>query len=656
VRAAAGDSQATSELPGKLREVDASVAAVGKADASMGSELETTKLWSTLKGNIAKAKAAKPRSPQAAFDSWSAATSGATALIVQVSNGSNLILDPDLDTFYLMDALITKLPAIVDNAGQASDLQVIVAHEGTIAQRIALAGAQGTLRSTASAMNDGYKTSFTHTADGTLPTLGGPLGSTLKAGEAVAAGVDPTGKGAVDEAAAAERGAKAIAAATELEKATLPKLDALIAVRIAKFESARDKIALIIGVALLVALYLFVGFFLSVRGAVSEISGRLRELTERDTTDLRAGLEAVAAGDLTVEVSPTTQPIERIGHDELGDVARAVNAIRDNTAASVVAYNDTRGALGQAIGRVADSANLLSAASEQMATTSGEAGRSVSEIALAVGDVARGAERQVNSLGSARVTTDEVAAATQQSAADVQETVAAAQRTRAVAEDGAGAVAQVQEAMTAVRASSSEVSSAIRGLSDRTEQITGIVATITGIAEQTNLLALNAAIEAARAGEQGRGFAVVAEEVRKLAEESQRAAGSIGDLIGEIQTATAHTVDVVEAGAERSDQGAATVVQVRDAFSAIGECIDDVTARVEGIAGAITVIAERAARVEHDMSEVAGVAEQTSASSEEVSATAEETSASTEQIAASAQELAQTAAELSRLVGAFRVS
>src|SRR3712207_7453556 len=51
------------------------------------------------------------------------------------------------------------------------------------------------------------------------------------------------------------------------------------------------------------------------------------------------------------------------------------------------------------------------------------------------------------------------------------------------------------------------------------------------IAEQTNLLALNAAIEAARAGDQGRGFAVVAEEVRKLAEESQRAAASIADLI-----------------------------------------------------------------------------------------------------------------------------
>ena len=78
--------------------------------------------------------------------------------------------------------------------------------------------------------------------------------------------------------------------------------------------------------------------------------------------------------------------------------------------------------------------------------------------------------------------------------------------------------------MRAVEESSAEAAQTIRGLSERSDAIGGIAATITGIAEQTNLLALNAAIEAARAGESGKGFAVVAEEVRRLAEDAEQAA------------------------------------------------------------------------------------------------------------------------------------
>ena len=107
----------------------------------------------------------------------------------------------------------------------------------------------------------------------------------------------------------------------------------------------------------------------------------------------------------------------------------------------------------------------------------------------------------------------------------------------------------------------------------KSEQIEGIVATITGIAEQTNLLALNAAIEAARAGEQGRGFAVVAEEVRKLAEESQSPPASIAGLIEEIQAETAKAVEVVEDGARRTEEGAATVEQAREAFEPLGASV-----------------------------------------------------------------------------------
>jgi methyl-accepting chemotaxis protein len=207
-----------------------------------------------------------------------------------------------------------------------------------------------------------------------------------------------------------------------------------------------------------------------------------------------------------------------------------------------------------------------------------------------------------------------------------------------------------------VRDSSLQATEAIRELGAKSEQIEGIVATITGIAEQTNLLALNAAIEAARAGEQGRGFAVVAEEVRKLAEESQAAAGSIAGLIAEIQAETAKAVEVVEDGALRTQDGVATVEEAREAFLTLGASVQDMNGRVEQIAAAIQQIASSSQQVQADMTEVAAVAEQSSASSEQVSASTQQTSASTQQIAASAQDLARTAEQLEQLVGQFSLA
>ena len=119
------------------------------------------------------------------------------------------------------------------------------------------------------------------------------------------------------------------------------------------------------------------------------------------------------------------------------------------------------------------------------------------------------------------------------------------------------------EAMAALRESADQVTAVITELGAKSEQIGGIVETITGIAGQTNLLALNAAIEAARAGEQGRGFAVVAEEVRKLAEESESAAATHRRPDRRDPDRDGRAVAVVEESAQRSQSGAATVAGAR---------------------------------------------------------------------------------------------
>jgi methyl-accepting chemotaxis protein len=252
----------------------------------------------------------------------------------------------------------------------------------------------------------------------------------------------------------------------------------------------------------------------------------------------------------------------------------------------------------------------------------------MTNIAAASSEVAQGAERQAAMLAQSRELTDEVSAATA--------------RAQELGARGVEAAGEANTVMQRVRVSGQDAQTGIDELARKSNEIGGILETITGIADQTNLLALNAAIEAARAGEHGRGFAVVAEEVRKLAEESGGSATTIAQLVQEIQQGIHRVVGLVEQAAQLADQGVESSERAQQAFSEIGEAIAGISTSVGGMT--------------ENSTEIASVAEQSSASAEEMSSATLETSSQSQELNASLADLATTAERLLEASQRFNLS
>jgi methyl-accepting chemotaxis protein len=639
--------------------IEAAVKQLDSVDRSVGSTLAVRSEWAALKRQLESVSAAPATTPQQAVTSYDALTSGALKLIVDAGNNSNLILDPDLDSFYIMDSVINRLPAIVDSAGQAGDMQTAIKASGatTLLKRIDLAVLKGNIQTMQSNTDANYATALKNTKDSALkPALSTPIAAVDSALNAVSTNLTSAVQGSLNGAAATRLGATAATDAIALDRISLPALDHLLVVRIGTVQAAATQVKVIALLGVLIAVYLFVGFFLSVRRSQTAILERLRGLQDHCTTELADGLDAMAAGDLTRQITPVTPPIRYIPHDELGTIATAVNAIRERLISSIESFNSTSENLSSMIGEVTSTAGAVGAASQEMSSTSEDTGKATGEIAQAIGDVAQGAERQVQMVETARQAAEEVTAAANETAVQAEQTAEVAAHAREAAGQGVRAAEHANEAMQAVSDSSQAVTEAISQLSLKSGQIGAIVATITGIAEQTNLLALNAAIEAARAGDQGRGFAVVADEVRKLAEQSQHAAHEISELIATIQDETNNAVRVVEDGAKRTQDGANVVEQTREALITIDRAVEDITGRIEQISASAQQVTVNAATMQQNMGDVVAVAEASSATTEQVSASTEENSASAEQIAASAHELASNAEQLNRLVGRFQIT
>ncbi len=322
--------------------------------------------------------------------------------------------------------------------------------------------------------------------------------------------------------------------------------------------------------------------------AILRLRGQVQTEEERDDErrrrqDLQGNISEflgvatrIAGGDLRLRGQVTS--------DVLGNVVDAINVMVEEIGFTLAGVRQTADTVYHG------AQEMISAADQVSTATEGQTA----------------AARQVDSEVSAVTAASRTISERAQSSAD------AARETARAADAGLQAVTKTQGMMESIRGEVQRISKRIKSLGDRSLEISEIVETISQISGQTNLLALNAAIEASGAGEYGSRFAVVAGEVRKLAEDSAKAAKRVEGLISSVQGEVQDAVFAMEDGTREVEAGYRVATEAGSLLKEISRISSGSTRLADQISDATQVQAksvENVAQAVSAMTEISAQAE-----------------------------------------------
>lgn len=492
-------------LMGERNSIDAQQAAVdtafqelAKVDAAIGAAKGFSETADRLVKLKSKWDSVKTRSNNENFaTSLDEFVTEVRGFYSHVGDVSNLILDPDLDSYYLMDVTLLKVPNLAENLYK---LQALAEHvwatkQATAKEKTDLTVLAGLIASDAGALRYDHDTAYKNTKDGKIKEELEPnVAGTIAALQAYSAFIEKNilTSGSV-QSSVAQSAPLALAASKKLFDmfdTTIVGEDRLLKTRVDAFIANRNFTVTWVGLVTLSFLILGAFFVLGII---------------RNVARLNAAAQTVTGGDLDVHV-------EIESHDELGTLGNSFNtmvsSIRDNTKkleASQVSEQE-REHLEQVVQELSKDIYSIQQASE--------------------------------------IVTD--------NARIVAET---ASQASVISSEGELAVQESIQGVESIKHQIESVAAKILELSSQTQAIGNIIATVDEISKQSKFLAFNASIEASKVGEYGKGFAIVANEIKNLSEESKEATKKIGEILGEIQGLTNTSVMLAEDATKLADTG-----------------------------------------------------------------------------------------------------
>ncbi len=313
---------------------------------------------------------------------------------------------------------------------------------------------------------------------------------------------------------------------------------------------AEDIKSLTVGLVILATIIVLVVGFAIVIGIQNNMSRISKKFGE------------VAKGDLTVQVRAK-------GRDEFRGLANSANDMIVHTKNLV--YKVTK-ATGQ-----------LEKSSEDVGQVSGVISDYSMDITQAIDEINEGMGRQAEHAQECVSKTDSLSQEIQEVSRVVEEVEVLVKDTDAMINRGMEIIQLLGERAKETTDITAKVGESIDSLRKESTIINTFVGTITEISEQTNLLSLNASIEAARAGDAGRGFAVVAEEIRKLADDSAKAAKEISNNVANITAQTQNSVNSANVAQEMVAAQSEAVEQVVDVFQNMQKAMATLVEGLQGI-------------------------------------------------------------------------